>query len=64
MKAKYIPIKSGTLIFAIAQETEIPGYSNSVLKIALPEENEIRKWTEKQTEEFEKATNIKNECHS
>lgn len=54
---KYIATKIGTIITQIAKETEIKGYTEGVLEIFFPDEEEQNKWGAKENSKWIKENN-------
>lgn len=51
-KPKYVVQKISGVIIGIGEELKPEGYSKSIIQTMLPEDEELKKWSEKKTNAF------------
>lgn len=59
---KYIVDYVSKIATRIARETDIDGYTEGIIEIFFPDEDEIDKWTDEQTDEWIRANNNRMEA--
>lgn len=55
--AKYITVSISNIITQIAKKTKVNGYTEGVIEVLFPDDSELKKWTDKQREAWERGNN-------
>ena len=56
---KYVTVESNGIIIQIAKLTEIQGYTEGVLEVFFPDDDELNSWSKEQEEEWVEENNTR-----